>query len=202
MPNVADPSTFRSAPRSSQTFPMINEANSLRYIVDKASQGLQEFSQFLKSASLADPQSKRVIAEAALLFFYRYLLGVGDPALRNVLVRLSDHRVFVIDFEENTTRTDHPSIKSPPTMSQLLFGRIGGKIGSTDAQKLESACRSQLQYMRAAIEFVKTTLALEDGSFFKLLASLGYSEIPYDIPRLLELCDMFTHSLTKGTLHN
>jgi len=197
MPNVADPSTFRHPGRSAEAFAMINEAGSSRYIVDKESQSLQEFSQFLKSASLTNHQSNRVIAEAALLFFYRYLLGVGDPALRNVLVRCSDHRVFVIDFEENSTRTDHPSIASPPQLGELLFGRIGGKIGRADAQKLESPCQHEISSLKESIQFVKSSLE-PDGPFLKLIISLGYPATHFNIPRLLELCDIFILSVNQG----
>lgn len=76
-----------------------------RNIVSKESQGIMEYSNYLK-------QNKNIqfgtMWGGFWHFVYRYLLGIGDASLRNVLVDVStkNHMYYGIDYEDN--RGDEP----------------------------------------------------------------------------------------------
>ena len=193
MPHVGDPATLHCPGAKEERFAMINEGDAVCAVVEKASQGLQEFSAFMKSADVACQKHRQMIAEAALLFFCRYLLGIGDPALRNALVRVTDGQVFMIDFDENTGRTDSPKLGSPPRLAELIFGKIGRSIGRADAALLTRACAMEMGYL--VRELADIQRSFHDQSFLHLVVSLGFHESLFNQDRLIELCQIFQTSL-------
>ena len=74
--------------KGGEEYAMINEGGKVKTVVDKGSQGLREFSGFLKEVVVGgEREEERMVVEGGLLLLFRRLLGIGDPALRNILVR-------------------------------------------------------------------------------------------------------------------
>ena len=113
-----------------------------RIVVSKESQGIMELSLYL--AQPRSFQQDRVLVDALFHFMHRFICDpvVGDAALRNVLVCVSEptHRAVGIDFEENRTGGEE---KRKREESGGLFAMIcGGKLWNRDALRaLEAALR-------------------------------------------------------------
>ena len=78
----------RGKVKGGEEYAMINEGGKVKRVVDKGSQGLREFGGFLKEVEVGGKvEEERMVVKGGLLLLYRRLLGIGDPALRNILVR-------------------------------------------------------------------------------------------------------------------
>jgi hypothetical protein len=191
MENVSDPKSWNHCSVGGQ-FPMINEENSVRSVVDKSSQGLTEFGVFLKRADLSNSEHRMIIVRGAMLFFYRRLLGIGDPALRNLLVRndskvfylmgeflcinesQSVSKVFMIDFEDCI---GDPAIRKSKSMPSYLFFGSSYKCGVVAGSMIDSACHSEKEYVQQCVGRVLNSL--ENGSLKRLLSELGGEEAEF-----------------------
>ncbi len=187
--NVADPE-LSSKVSISASFQMLNEGNEMRDVVNKRSQGLQEFHHFLQSLSPKEVTVKsncEAAAKVVLGFLYRKLLGVGDPTLRNALIRLTDRQSFVIDFEETTTE------KSISLRGSLSMMTIGQRCGKDSAEKLDRMCRCEKSMMMKEVE--NAMKSIEDGRFLRTVEEFGFPSTYFDVNFMMTLCRAFTRCL-------
>jgi len=129
MPHVS--ARLTSAGWAGSQQPILGEANT-KLVIDKPSQGLLEFSDYMQRSD--DFRQNTVLIDAVRHFVHRYICDpiVGDAAPRNVLVDISGERhvAYGIDFEENRTGGDkHRALEKESGFFAMI---CGGKMWSKD----------------------------------------------------------------------
>jgi hypothetical protein len=125
-----------------------------RTVVTKESQGLMEFSTYLKQPVAF--QHEQVLIDALYHFIQRRICDpiVGDAALRNVLVCLDgdEHYAVGIDWEENRTGGDE---QRAAEKAKGIFGLLcGGKLWGKDVVRvLESVLNRNRESILSVLEY-------------------------------------------------